>query len=100
MADPLTFANDLRSAVKMYMGTAFGTRYDHVNRTLAQLIDREGVFQRTPYIEVRPLYANGRSLEELARSPLPGLSDTQTRLFADFARCGLFDRRDPLYVHQ
>lgn len=100
MADPLAFADDLRTAIKLYMGTAFGTRYEHVNRSLAELIDREGVFQRMPYVEVRALYASGLSLEELARSPLPGLSETQTRLFADFARCGLFDRQYPLYAHQ
>lgn len=100
MADPLRFADELRAAIKLYMGTAFGTRYEHINRSLAELIDQEGVFQRLPYVEVRPLYESGTSLEELAQGSLPGLSDEQTSLFAAFARCGLFDRRYPLYVHQ
>src|SRR4051794_20411646 len=97
MADPLTFAEDLRSAVKLYMGTAFGTRYDHVNSALALLIDQEGVFQREPFIEVMPRYATGRTLDNLATEALPGLSLSQTRLFTEFARCGLFDDRFSLY---
>ena len=62
MPDPLEFADDLRDAMKLYVATAFGTRYERVNSSLAALLDQPSVFQQEPYLEVQPVYRGGNSL--------------------------------------
>jgi DEAD/DEAH box helicase domain-containing protein len=101
MPDPLEFADDLRDAMKLYMATAFGTRIERVNSSLAALLDQPSVFQQEPYLEVQPTYRGGNSLGHIAENGLPSLGPEVLRAFADFVTRGLFDRADVnLYEHQ
>lgn len=100
MPNPLQFADDLVRDMSRYVRTAFGTRYDSVNRQLAQLMATPGTFLQQPLVEVLPRYRRGSTLAQVRRDGLAPLSPDELDVFVSLAGRGLFPEDWDLYVHQ
>lgn len=101
MIDPIGSFEDIKESYVRYIKTAFGTRFESIEREREGLLKSEGVIAREPWIEPLPIYkSSGKKLEDLTLGDLPGLTGEQSIMFKRLASCGLFSEERELYSHQ
>jgi len=100
MKDPIGSYNTIKDNFFLYIKTAFGTRFDSIEKEREELLRKNGIVSQEPWIEVLPRYtSSGSRIDDLQPSEL-GMSSKQAELFRQFVKCGLFDDENRLHSHQ
>ena len=94
MASPVVSFERLRADLFRYYDTPFRVRLETVTHERRELLDRDGVVWREPWIEVIRQYAVTGLGAAAALSSAGAPKDLQA-----FSSCGLLDYED-IYVHQ
>ena len=101
MRDPIKAFEEIRDSFKLYVKTRFATQFPSVEKEREEILNKEGVFYKNPYIEMIPKYkSSDKKISDLKKEDLKNLSDNQIKNFQSFAQSGLFNRDLKLYKHQ
>ena len=113
LINPIHAYKEIKDDFLLYIKTAFGTRYESIEREREQLLRTDQVASREPWIEPLPSYENvelenGEKLKisTLRPSDVPGMNDNARQLFKEFINRGLISDRGkpngdfPIYKHQ
>lgn len=101
MLDPVGAFDAIRDDFLLYLKTAFGTRFEEIERERATLLEQPGALSQELWLETLPTYlSSGKTIDELDAADLPGLNQSQRKAFAEFARLGLFPPERQLHTHQ
>lgn len=106
LINPIYAYKEIKDNFLLYVKTAFGTRYDSLEKERDQLLRSDQVASREPWIEPLPAYKNvERGTEKLristlTSSDLPGMSGPAQQLYKDFIVRGLVQGDYPIYYHQ
>lgn len=101
MLDPVGAFDAIRDDFLLYLKTAFGTRFEEIERERATLLEQPGALSQELWLETLPTYlSSGKTIDELNADDLPGLDEPQRKAFAEFARLGLFPPGRQLHNHQ
>lgn len=84
-----------------YVRTATGTKFNSLERERADLLERDGVFYRQPWLEILPEYvSSGKKVEELSKIDCANqLTDKELSVFTNLAKRGLVSGYE-LHRHQ
>ena len=112
LINPIYAYKEIKDDFLLYIKTAFGTRYESVEREREELLRTDQVASREPWIEPLPAYSNveienGEKLRISTLRPedLPGMNENAISLFKEFVLNGLM-KKDPkkkeyaIYQHQ
>lgn len=107
LINPIYAYKEIKDNFLLYIKTAFGTRYESVEREREELLRTDQVASREPWIEPLPAYenidmGNGEKLRisTLRPSDLPGMTWEAQQLFKEFINKGLVSGDYPIYRHQ
>ena len=101
MIDPIGAFEEIRENFILYIKTAFGTRFPTLEADRANLLQQNRVLNQEPWIEPLPRYqSSSKTIATLSGGDLPGMSAAQIEIFKNLVQLGLFDNRNPLYLHQ
>ncbi len=107
LINPIYSYKEIKDDFILYIKTAFGTRYESIEKEREDLLRTDSVISREPWIEPLPAYENvdienGEKLRisNLRDSDLPGLNDRARKLFKGFIQQGLNKQDYPIYEHQ
>lgn len=106
LINPVKAFQQVKDNYILYVETAFGTRFEAFNQLRKDLLNRDRVFYREPWIELLPQYkSSGLRIRDLGNAELPGMNPDQQTVFKDFIRRGLMDYDDDagfegIYSHQ
>lgn len=113
LINPIHAYKEIKDDFLLYIKTAFGTRYESIEREREELLRTDQVASREPWIEPLPSYENvelenGEKLKisTLRPSDVPGMNDNARQLFKEFINRGLISDRGkpngdfPIYKHQ
>lgn len=107
LINPIYAYKEIKDDFLLYIKTAFGTRYDSIEKEREELLRTDQVASREPWIEPLPSYenidlGNGDKLRISTLRPedLPGLNDEARTLFKEFINKGLISGDYPIYRHQ
>ena len=111
LINPIYAYKEIKDDFLLYIKTAFGTRYESIEKEREELLRTDQVASREPWIEPLPAYENVElgndklRVSTLRPADLPGMSYKAQQLFKDFINKGLIvktgDRLDyPIYRHQ
>lgn len=107
LINPICAYKEIRDNFLLYIKTAFGTRYENIEREREELLRTDKVASREPWIEPLPAYENVEidnneklRISTLRPSDLPGMSIEAQQLFKEFINKGLIRGDYPIYRHQ
>ena len=102
MRDPIKAFEEIKNSFKLYVKTRFATQFESVEKEREEILDKEGVFYKNPYIELIPRYKSlHKKISDLSTQDLKGFSSDQVRDFQSFIQSGLIkDKERNLYTHQ
>lgn len=107
LINPIYAYKEIKDDFLLYIKTAFGTRYDSIEKEREELLCTDQVASREPWIEPLPSYenidlGNGDKLRISTLRPedLPGLNNEARTLFKEFINKGLISGDYPIYRHQ
>ena len=100
MIDPIAAFERIRDNFIVYVKTAFGTRFPSLEAERDQLLRTPRVLTQEPWLEPLPTYqTDGKTIETLGSTDLPGLDAHQRDLFKSLVKCGLVGDYE-LHRHQ
>ena len=98
MNNPIQLFEKIRDNFILYLETAFGTRYADFEAERNELMKRDKVFARAPWVEPLPNYkASDFTIESIIE--IPNLSNEELLIFKELVQAGLFGP-NKLYEHQ
>lgn len=107
LINPIYAYNEIKDNFILYIKTAFGTRYDSIEKEREELLHTDQVASREPWIEPLPLYKNveldnGKQLciSSLRSRDLPNMNEEAVSIFKEFILKGLISSDYPIYQHQ
>ena len=109
MNDPIGAFDEVKANFIRYIKTAFGTRFESIEKEREELLMSSNVLCQDPWIKTTcPQYkSSGKKIkssdgyDEISFEDLAGaLTQEQTEEFKEFVTCGLFRKDLPLYSHQ
>lgn len=106
LINPVHAYKEIKDNFILYIKTAFGTRYESLEKEREELLRKDQVSSREPWIEPLPAYENievGNDklrISTLRPSDLPGMSEEAQKLFKEFINKGLISGDYPIYWHQ
>lgn len=106
LINPVYAYKDIKDNFILYIKTAFGTRYESLEKEREELLRTDQVASREPWIEALPAYENIEvdndklRISTLRPSDLPGMNDEAQKLFKEFIKKGLVSGDYPIYRHQ
>lgn len=106
LINPIYAYKEIKENFILYVKTAFGTRYDSIEKEREELLNTDSIASREPWIEPLPSYnnieRNGEKLRisSLEESDLPGMNIEARSLFKEFILKGLISGNYPIYQHQ
>jgi len=108
MNDPIGAFDEVKANFIRYIKTAFGTRFESIEKEREELLTSSNVLCQDPWIEPLPQYnSSGKKIKsstgdsEISFEDMEGaLTQKQTEEFKDFVTCGLFSKDLFLYSHQ
>ena len=100
MKDPIGAFDSIRDNFILYLKTAFGTRFPSIEAEREELLCQPRVLCQEPWIEPLPIFQDsGKTVQDLTKEDIPGLSDQEITDFKSLVSCGLFGNHK-LYKHQ
>lgn len=102
MKDPIGSFEIIKENFIRYVETAFGTKFDSVERERYALLNYDKVFYRKPWIEPLPDYvSSNKHIEDLTLDDLGNaLTEAESRTFKELVSTGLFPSNVKLHFHQ
>jgi DEAD/DEAH box helicase domain-containing protein len=102
MKDPIGAFDSIRENFIRYVKTAFGTKFDGLERERYDLLHVDKVLYREPWIEPLPDYLSSeKKIENLGREDFGNaLSDAQVHTFKSLVHTGLVPASIKLHHHQ
>lgn len=106
LINPVYAYKEIKDNFILYIKTAFGTRYESLEKEREELLRTDQVASREPWIEPLPAYENvvvdneKLRISTLRPSDLPGMSEEAQKLFKEFINKGLISGDYPIYRHQ
>ena len=106
LINPIYAYKEIKENFILYVKTAFGTRYESIEKEREELLNTDSIASREPWIEPLPSYnnveRNGEKLRisSLEESDLPGMNIEARSLFKEFILKGLISGDYPIYQHQ
>src|SRR5688500_14355552 len=102
MRDPIGSFETIKENFIRYVETAFGTRFDGLERERYALLNYDKVFYRKPWIEPLPDYvSSNKGVEDLSLEDLGNaLTDIEAETFKQLVGTGLFPSSAKLHLHQ
>lgn len=107
LINPIYAYKEIKDDFLLYVKTAFGTRYESIEKEREELLCTDQVASREPWIEPLPSYDNvdlGNNvllkISNLRPEDLPGMNDSARALFKEFMTKGLIRGDFPIYRHQ
>lgn len=106
LINPVYAYKEIKDNFILYIKTAFGTRYETLEKEREELLRTDQVSSREPWIEPLPAYDNieiGNDklrISTLRPSDLPGMNEEAQKLFKEFIKKGLISDDYPIYRHQ
>jgi len=98
MNNPIQVFEKIRDNFILYLETAFGTRYDDFEAERKELMKRDKVFARAPWVEPLPTYRPSEyTIDSITN--IPGLNDQELAIFKRIVSVGLFGPQR-MYQHQ
>jgi ATP-dependent helicase YprA (DUF1998 family) len=98
MNNPIKVFEKIRDNFILYLETAFGTRYTDFEAERHELMKRDKVFARAPWVEPLPTYkASDFTIEGITN--IPNLNNSELAIFKRIVSAGLFGTQ-PMYQHQ
>lgn len=98
MNNPIQVFEKIRDNFILYLETAFGTRYPDFETERNELMKRDKVFARAPWVEPLPTYKpSDFTIEGITN--IPNLNDSELAIFKRIVSAGLFGTQ-PMYQHQ
>jgi len=100
MKDPIGAFDSIRDNFILYLKTAFGTRFPSIEAEREELLRQPRVLCQEPWIEPLPIFQDSKkTVQDLTKEDIPGLSDQEIADFKSLVSCGLFGNHK-LYKHQ
>ncbi|THU41234.1 DEAD/DEAH box helicase [Niastella caeni] len=102
MKDPIGSFETIKENFIRYVETAFGTKFNGLERERYALLNYDKVLYRKPWIEPLPDYvSSNKRIDDLTIEDLGNaLNENQARTFRGLAKTGLFPESGKLYLHQ
>lgn len=107
LINPVHSFEQIKENYKLYLKTAFGTRYkessdgiDSFEAEREKLLNTDRVLCREPWIEPLPAYKSGKHISEITINEIPAMDAHSLVLFKNFVTRGLINDKFPLYEHQ
>ena len=107
LINPIYAYKEIKDDFLLYIKTAFGTRYESIEKEREELLRTDQVASREPWIEPLPAYSNVKikdgkelSISTLRPEDLPGMNKDAISLFKDFILKGLIKKDYAIYQHQ
>lgn len=107
LINPIYAYKEIKDNFILYVKTAFGTRYEKIEKEREDLLRKDQVAAREPWIEPLPTYNNvtldnGEKLRisTLREQDLPNMNENASVLFKEFILKGLIKGDYPIYQHQ
>lgn len=102
MRDPIGSFDAIKENFIRYVQTAFGTKFNELEKERYNLLNRDRVLYREPWIEPLPDYkSSDLKFADISCSDLDNcLSLEQLAIFKELVACGLFPGEGQLYTHQ
>lgn len=107
LINPIYAYKEIKENFLLYIKTAFGTRYESIEREREELLRTDQVASREPWIEPLPAYENVEienneklRISTLRPSDLPEMNAEAQQLFKEFINKGLISGDYPIYRHQ
>src|SRR5690554_1638410 len=98
MKNPINVFDTIKESFILYMKTAFGTRYPKFEEERENLLNKDKIFARAPWVEPLPEYERvGFVFKDI--EDVPNLNDEELEIFRKLAGSGLV-RNYQLYKHQ
>jgi len=102
MKDPIGSFEIIKDNFIRYVETAFGTKFNGLEKERHTLLNYDKVFYRKPWIEPLPDYiSSGKTINDLILDDLGGiLNEKQLSIFKGLVQTGLFPATAELHLHQ
>lgn len=102
MKDPIGSFETIKENFIRYVETAFGTKFEGVERERYALLNYDKVFYRKPWIEPLPDYvSSNKRIDDLTLSDLGNaLNTNEATTFRELVKTGLFQANIKLHSHQ
>lgn len=102
MKDPLGSFETIKENFIRYVETAFGTRFEGVEKERYALLNHDKVLYRMPWIEPLPDYvSSGKKIDDLSLDDLGNaLTSSEANTFKRLVETGLFPSNAKLHSHQ
>lgn len=102
MKDPIGSFETIKENFIRYVQTAFGTKFEGIEKERYALLNYDKVFYRKPWIEPLPDYiSSNKYIDDLTLADLGNaLNIQETNIFKQLVKTGLFPSDVKLYSHQ
>lgn len=108
LINPIHAYKEIKDDFILYIKTAFGTRYECIEKEREELLRTDQIASREPWIEPLPSYSNvdlgddvKLRISNLRPTDIPGMNEEATSLYKEFILKGLIGKDDyPIYQHQ
>lgn len=106
LINPIYAYKEIKDNFLLYVKTAFGTRYESIEKEREELLRKDQVASREPWIEPLPAYQNVERedgklrISTLTANDLPGMNERARELYKEFIVRGLVQGDYPIYSHQ
>lgn len=102
MKDPIGSFEVIKENFIRYVETAFGTRFEGIEKERYALLNYDKVLYRKPWIEPLPDYvSSNKRIDDLTLDDLgDALNETEARTFKELVATGLFPPFAKLHLHQ
>jgi len=102
MKDPIGSFETIKENFIRYVETAFGTKFEGIERERYALLNYDKVLYRKPWIEPLPDYvSSNKRIDELTLSDLGNaLNTNEANTFKELVKTGLFPAGIKLHLHQ
>ncbi|OQP44235.1 hypothetical protein A4H97_33315 [Niastella yeongjuensis] len=102
MRDPITSFDEIKDNYIRYVETAFDTKFDSVDSERFDLLNKDKVLYREPWIEPLPDYkTSGIKISGISKADVSdSMTDKELECFKSLVKCGLFSDSFPMYAHQ
>lgn len=102
MKDPIGSFETIKENFIRYVETAFGTRYEGLERERYALLNKDKVFYRKPWMEPLPDYlSSNKKIDDLSLDDLGNaLCQSEVETFKSLVKTGLFPGFGKLHYHQ
>jgi len=98
MKNPIQVFDKIKDNFILYVKTAFGTRYPAFEETRQELLQKDKIFTRSPWIEPLPIYKQSEyKINDIVN--IPNLQDEELQIFKKIVNAGLISDFK-IYQHQ